>query len=101
MLGCDKDSTIGTFVTIKGCGCSVLKDAYALDIVGNYIVDITLHSINEDERRATAETLQATYVEGWVGYGIKTGTLQRNETIALSDDAVADRKSSIVLPVAL
>ena len=90
MLGGDEDGTVGALVTIECRGGGILEDADALHVLGNDVVNAALDTVDEDERCAGGQRLQATHVEGGVGGIVEAGTLQGYESVALAEDVVAD-----------
>ena len=71
----DENGTVGTLITIEGHGCSILQDTDMVDLVGTDEAQIALHTVDENQRCAGAQTLQATYVERGVLLEVSTRSL--------------------------
>ena len=75
-LGGDQDGTVGTLIAIEGNGGSILEDTDVIDLVGTDETDITLHTVDENQRGAGAQALEAADVERGILLEVGARSLQ-------------------------
>ena len=61
-----------------------------VDLISTDKTQIALYTIDENQRRAGAQTLQTTNIERGILFEIRTRSLQRYKTVALSENRVTD-----------
>ena len=86
----DEDCTVGTLIAIEGYSSGILQDRHMVDLISTDKTQIALHTIDENQRRAGAQTLQTTNIERGILFEIRTRFLQRYKTVALSENRVTD-----------
>ena len=85
-LGDNLNDTVGTLVTKECHGSGILQDGHMIHFLWTYCGDIALHTIDEDKRCTGAQALQSSDVESRILLEIGTSTLERDESVALSEN---------------
>ena len=61
-----------------------------VDLIRADDADVAFHTVDQDQRRAGAQTLQATHIERGILLKIGSRSLQRHQTVTLTKNRVAD-----------